>query len=58
LDSGYLPQVTTPFLLDSGYLPQVMDTLRTEIGTLKQQMAALLINSKRQERDAAFKGYA
>jgi hypothetical protein len=57
VDSGYLPQVTAPFF--GQRLPSTgHNTFRTEIGTLKQQLAALSINSKRQERDAAFKGYA
>jgi len=57
MDSGYLPQVTAPFF--GQRLPSTgHNTLRTEIGSLKQQLAALLINSKTQERDAAFKGYA
>jgi len=57
VDSGYLPQVTAPFF--GQRLPSTgHNTLKTEIGTLKQQLAALSINSKRQERDAAFKSYA
>ena len=57
MDSGYLPQVTAPFF-GQRLPPTGHNTLRTEIGSLKQQLAALSINSKRQERDAAFKGYA